>query len=172
MGAAAIAVALWKNHLRYNPHNPDWFARDRFVLSAGHACLLQYTLLHLTGYEAWTLDQIQLYHANTATDSMAAGHPEIEFPGVEVTTGPLGQGIVSRQDTARRSMVLITYQTVQTSPTRLDWLSLVNSSQRPTTRTTSMSSDRGFGASLVMAVCKRVLDKKLFPSPDTLVWTI
>jgi dihydroxyacetone synthase len=93
MGAAAIAVALWKNHLRFNPLNPDWFARDRFVLSAGHACLLQYTLLHLTGYEAWTMDQIRLYHANTATDSMAAGHPEIEFPGVEVTTGPLGQGI-------------------------------------------------------------------------------
>jgi dihydroxyacetone synthase len=93
MGAAAIAVALWKDHLRFNPLNPDWFARDRFVLSAGHACLLQYTLLHLTGYEAWTLDQIRLYHSDAVKDSMAAGHPEIEFPGVEVTTGPLGQGI-------------------------------------------------------------------------------
>lgn len=66
-----------------------------FVLSAGHACLLQYLMLHFTGYEAWTMDQIKMYHAPVTEGSMAAGHPEIEYPGVEVTTGPLGQGIAN-----------------------------------------------------------------------------
>jgi dihydroxyacetone synthase len=63
------------------------------VLSAGHACLLQYLYLHFSGYEAWTMDQIKQYHAPIMSGSMAAGHPEIEYPGCEVTTGPLGQGI-------------------------------------------------------------------------------
>ncbi|WWC64906.1 transketolase [Kwoniella dejecticola CBS 10117] len=94
MGAAAIATALWKYSMRYNPANPDWVNRDRFVLSAGHACLLQYILLHLSGYSTWTLDQIKKYHAPTM-DGIAAGHPEIEFPGVELTTGLLGQGIAN-----------------------------------------------------------------------------
>ncbi|GHJ88964.1 hypothetical protein NliqN6_5366 [Naganishia liquefaciens] len=93
MGAAAIGLALWRYEMRYNPANPEWFNRDRFVLSAGHACLLQYLYLHFSGYEAWTLDQIKQYHAPVMSGSMAAGHPEIEYPGVEVTTGPLGQGI-------------------------------------------------------------------------------
>ncbi|WVF71758.1 transketolase [Kwoniella sp. CBS 6097] len=93
MGAAAIGVALWRYEMRYNPANPDWFNRDRFVLSAGHACLFQYLFLHFSGYEAWTLDQIKLYHSPATKGSMAAGHPEIEYPGIEVTTGPLGQGI-------------------------------------------------------------------------------
>ncbi|KAG7527769.1 hypothetical protein FFLO_06611 [Filobasidium floriforme] len=93
MGAAAIGIALWRYEMRYNPLNPDWFNRDRFVLSAGHACLFQYIFLHLSGYEAWTLDQIKMYHSPATTGSMAAGHPEIEYPGIEVTTGPLGQGI-------------------------------------------------------------------------------
>ena len=94
MGAAAIGVSLWRYHMRYNPLNPEWFDRDRFVLSAGHACLLQYLLLHFSGYPDWTLDAVKQYHAPTMT-GMAAGHPEIEFPGIEVTTGPLGQGIAN-----------------------------------------------------------------------------
>ncbi|WVO24458.1 transketolase [Cryptococcus decagattii] len=94
MGAAAIATALWKYSMRYNPSNPDWINRDRFVLSAGHACLLQYIMLHLSGYSSWTLEQIKKYHAPTM-DGIAAGHPEIEFPGVELTTGLLGQGIAN-----------------------------------------------------------------------------
>ncbi|KIR57904.1 transketolase [Cryptococcus bacillisporus CA1873] len=93
MGASAIGIALWRYEMRYNPLNPEWFNRDRFVLSAGHACLFQYIFLHLSGYEAWTLDQIKMYHSPATSGSMAAGHPEIEYPGVEVTTGPLGQGI-------------------------------------------------------------------------------
>lgn len=64
------------------------------MLSAGHACLLQYIMLHLSGYSSWTLDQIKKYHAPTM-DGIAAGHPEIEFPGVELTTGLLGQGIAN-----------------------------------------------------------------------------
>lgn len=94
MGAASIGVALWRYLMRYNPSNPDWFARDRFVLSAGHACLLQYLMLHFSGYSAWTMEEIRNYHAPTMK-GIAAGHPEIEFPGVEVTTGPLGQGIAN-----------------------------------------------------------------------------
>ncbi|WVR07287.1 transketolase [Kwoniella sp. DSM 27419] len=93
MGAAAIGIALWRYEMRYNPANPDWFNRDRFVLSAGHACLFQYLFLHFSGYEAWTLDQVKMYHSPATKGSMAAGHPEIEYPGIEVTTGPLGQGI-------------------------------------------------------------------------------
>ncbi|KAF9040280.1 transketolase [Hymenopellis radicata] len=93
MGAAAIGVALWRFAMRYNPKNPEWFNRDRFVLSAGHACLLQYIHFHFTGYDVWTLDQLRTYH--NPNFGIAAGHPEIEFPGVEVTTGPLGQGIAN-----------------------------------------------------------------------------
>jgi dihydroxyacetone synthase len=63
MGAAAIAVALWRYAMRFNPKNPEWFNRDRFVLSAGHACLLQYIQLHLCGYDAWTMDMLKSYHA-------------------------------------------------------------------------------------------------------------
>ena len=94
MGAAAIGVALWRYQLNYNPSNPEWFNRDRFVLSAGHASLLQYILLHLSGYASWTLDELKKYHA-PRMDVIATGHPEIEFPGIEVTTGPLGQGVAN-----------------------------------------------------------------------------
>ena len=62
MGAAAIGVALWRYQMRYNPKNPDWFNRDRFVLSAGHACLWQYIHLHLAGYDVWTIDALKQYH--------------------------------------------------------------------------------------------------------------
>ncbi|KAL1731909.1 Transketolase, thiamine diphosphate binding domain-containing protein [Schizophyllum commune] len=93
MGAAAIGVALWRYQMRYNPKNPDWFNRDRFVLSAGHACLWQYIHLHLAGYDAWTIDALKQYH--NPDFGIAAGHPEIEFPGIELTTGLLGQGVAN-----------------------------------------------------------------------------
>ncbi|RWA06380.1 hypothetical protein EKO27_g8715, partial [Xylaria grammica] len=92
MGMAAMGIALWKYVMRYSPTNPDYFNRDRFVLSNGHACLFQYTLMHLVGYKHMTLDQLRSYHSER-TDSFCPGHPEIEHEGIEVTTGPLGQGI-------------------------------------------------------------------------------
>jgi dihydroxyacetone synthase len=94
MGMAAIGVALWKYAMRYSPTNPSYFNRDRFVLSNGHTCLFQYTFLHLTGYRHMTMDQLKSYHS-ARTDSFCPGHPEIEHPGIEVTTGPLGQGIAN-----------------------------------------------------------------------------
>ncbi|KAI0096910.1 transketolase [Nemania sp. FL0031] len=94
MGMAAMGVALWKYVMRYSPENPNYFNRDRFVLSNGHACLFQYTLMHLVGYKHMTLDQLRSYHSER-TDSFCPGHPEIEHEGIEVTTGPLGQGIAN-----------------------------------------------------------------------------
>ncbi|KAI1779189.1 Transketolase, thiamine diphosphate binding domain-containing protein [Hypoxylon cercidicola] len=94
MGMAAIGVALWKYAMKYSPSNPSYFNRDRFVLSNGHTCLFQYAFLHLTGYEKMTMDQLKSYHS-TRTDSICPGHPEIEHEGIEVTTGPLGQGIAN-----------------------------------------------------------------------------
>ena len=89
MGAASMAYVLWTRFLRHNPSNPHWFDRDRFVLSAGHGSMLLYSLLHVTGYEL-SLDQIKLFRQ---WGSLAPGHPERGLtPGVEVTTGPLGQG--------------------------------------------------------------------------------
>lgn len=94
MGMAAIGVALWKYTMKYSPSNPSFFNRDRFILSNGHACLFQYTFLHLVGYKSMTLDQLKSYHS-PRTDSLCPGHPEIENEGIEVTTGPLGQGIAN-----------------------------------------------------------------------------
>ena len=94
IGMAAIGVALWKYVMRYAPHTPDYFNRDRFVLSNGHTCLFQYTFLHLTGYKAMTFDQLKSYHSDRV-DALCPGHPEIEHEGIEVTTGPLGQGITN-----------------------------------------------------------------------------
>ncbi|KAH6853136.1 Transketolase, thiamine diphosphate binding domain-containing protein [Chaetomium sp. MPI-CAGE-AT-0009] len=94
MGMAAIGVALWKYVMRYSPENPNFFNRDRFVLSNGHTCLWQYTFMHLVGYKNMTLEQLKSYHS-TRTDSICPGHPEIEHEGIEVTTGPLGQGIAN-----------------------------------------------------------------------------
>ena len=89
MGAAPFAYVLWTRFLKHNPSNPKWFDRDRFVLSAGHGSMLLYSLLHLTGYDL-SLDQIKQFRQ---WGSMAPGHPERGItPGVEVTTGPLGQG--------------------------------------------------------------------------------
>jgi transketolase len=93
MGAAPMAFVLWDRFMRFNPKNPKWFNRDRFVLSAGHGCMLQYALLHLTGYDSVTIDDIKQFRQ---WESKTPGHPEnFETPGVEVTTGPLGQGIAN-----------------------------------------------------------------------------
>lgn len=94
MGMAAIGIALWKYTMKYSPHNPNFFNRDRFVLSNGHACLFQYTFLHLVGYQQMTFEQLLSYHSERY-DSLTPGHPEIEIDGVEVTTGPLGQGVAN-----------------------------------------------------------------------------
>ena len=94
IGMAAIGVALWKYAMRYAPHSPDWFNRDRFVLSNGHTCLFQYCFLHLAGYRAMTFDQLKSYHS-ARYDALCPGHPEREHEGIEVTTGPLGQGIAN-----------------------------------------------------------------------------
>jgi len=92
MGMADIAEVLWQNHLKHNPGNPDWFNRDRFVLSNGHGSMLIYGLLHLSGYDLSIQDlkDFRKLHSKTA------GHPEFGItPGVETTTGPLGQGIAN-----------------------------------------------------------------------------
>ncbi|KAF4122309.1 dihydroxyacetone synthase [Geosmithia morbida] len=94
MGMAGIGIALWKYVMDYSPSNPEYFNRDRFVLSNGHTCLFQYSFLHLTGYKAMTMDQLRSYHS-ARYDSFCPGHPEIEHEGIEVTTGPLGQGIAN-----------------------------------------------------------------------------
>jgi len=89
MGAAPMAFALWTRHLRHNPRNPKWPGRDRFILSGGHGSMLLYSLLHLTGYDL-SLDEIKNFRQ---FGSKTPGHPEYGLtPGVEVTTGPLGQG--------------------------------------------------------------------------------
>ena len=89
MALAPLAYVLWLRHLKYNPANPEWRDRDRFVLSAGHACMLLYSVLYLTGYEI-TLDDIKNFRQ---WGSKTPGHPERGMtPGVEATTGPLGQG--------------------------------------------------------------------------------
>ncbi|MGK7925585.1 MAG: transketolase family protein, partial [Spirulina sp.] len=93
MGAAPMAFALWDRFMRFNPKNPSWFNRDRFVLSAGHGCMLQYALLYLTGYDSVSIEDIKQFRQ---WGSKTPGHPEnFETEGVEVTTGPLGQGIAN-----------------------------------------------------------------------------
>jgi len=92
MGMAEIAVALWSGHHRHNPANPKWLNRDRFLLSNGHGSMLHYALLHLAGY-AVTMDDIRSFRQ---MHSKTPGHPEVDItPGVETTTGPLGQGIAN-----------------------------------------------------------------------------
>ena len=92
LGAAPMAYMLWTNFLKHNPRNPNWYDRDRFVLSAGHGSMLLYSLLHLTGY-ALPMTQIKQFRQ---WGSITPGHPERELtPGVEVTTGPLGQGFAN-----------------------------------------------------------------------------
>ncbi len=92
MGMAEISEVLWNHHLRHNPKNPQWADRDRFILSNGHGSMLIYSLLHLTGYDL-PMDEIKTFRQ---LHSKCAGHPEYGYaPGVETTTGPLGQGITN-----------------------------------------------------------------------------
>ncbi len=92
LGAAPMAYVLWTRFMRYNPKNPKWENRDRFLLSAGHGCMLVYALLHLTGYDL-SLDEIKNFRQ---WGSKTPGHPEYGLaPGVEITTGPLGQGFAN-----------------------------------------------------------------------------
>jgi transketolase len=105
MGMAEIAVALWNRHLRHNPANPRWPDRDRFVLSNGHGSMLQYALLHLTGYDLpmQELRNFRQLHSKTP------GHPETGLtPGVETTTGPLGQGFANAVGMALAEALLAT----------------------------------------------------------------
>jgi len=92
MGMAPIAHVLWGKYMKYNPSNPKWWNRDRFVLSNGHACALQYVLLHLSGFKEYSMEQLQKFRQ---VGSKCPGHPEniLVDGGIEVTTGPLGQGI-------------------------------------------------------------------------------
>ncbi|PAN37124.1 hypothetical protein PAHAL_7G053700 [Panicum hallii] len=93
MGCAPLGHVLFDEFLRFNPKNPALFDRDRFVLSAGHGCMLQYALLHLAGYDGVTMDDLKAFRQ---WRSRTPGHPEnFETPGVEVTTGPLGQGFAN-----------------------------------------------------------------------------
>ncbi len=92
LGAAPMAYVLWTRFLKHNPANPQWFDRDRFILSAGHGSMLLYSLLHLTGYDL-TIEDLKQFRQ---WESKTPGHPERDFtPGVEVTTGPLGQGFAN-----------------------------------------------------------------------------
>lgn len=103
MGMAEIAEVLWVHHLRHNPKNPQWFDRDRFVLSNGHGSMLIYALLHLTGYDLSMEDIKQFRQLHSKTP----GHPEYGYtPGVETTTGPLGQGITNAVGMAIAEKVL------------------------------------------------------------------
>ena len=103
MGMADIAEVLWNDYLSHNPANPDWHNRDRFVLSNGHGSMLIYSLLHLSGYDL-PLEELRNFrqlHAKTP------GHPEYGYaPGVETTTGPLGQGITNAVGMALAEKVL------------------------------------------------------------------
>ena len=103
MGMADIAQVLWKNHLKYNPNNPDWFDRDRFVLSNGHGSMLLYSLLHLTGFDL-PMEELKAFRQ---LGSKTPGHPECDVtPGVETTTGPLGQGIANAVGMAMAEKIL------------------------------------------------------------------
>ncbi|MFM9971778.1 MAG: transketolase [Burkholderiales bacterium] len=103
MGMAEIAVALWARHLRHNPKNPRWSDRDRFVLSNGHGSMLLYSLLHLTGYDLPIEELARFRQLNSKTP----GHPELGCaPGIETTTGPLGQGIANAVGMAIAERVL------------------------------------------------------------------
>ena len=91
MGMSDVATVLFKYHLKFNPKNPGWINRDRFILSAGHGSMLLYSLLYLTGYQSIKIKDIKNFRQ---LNSICAGHPEYEKnSGIETTTGPLGQGL-------------------------------------------------------------------------------
>jgi transketolase len=90
IGASDIITALFANHLQITSKNPNWISRDRFVLSAGHSCIMLYSALHLLGYEKFDINSLQNLRRLNFTTS---GHPEVEVEGIEVSTGPLGEGV-------------------------------------------------------------------------------
>ena len=93
MGMADVATVLFKYYLKFNPKNPDWLNRDRFILSAGHGSMLLYSLLYLTGYTKIQIEDIKNFRQ---LNSICAGHPEYQkSSGIETTTGPLGQGLAN-----------------------------------------------------------------------------
>lgn len=103
MGMADIAEVLWRDYLKHNPHNPNWADRDRFVLSNGHGSMLIYSLLHLSGYDL-SIEDIKQFRQ---LDSKTPGHPEYGYtPGIETTTGPLGQGLANAVGMALAEKVL------------------------------------------------------------------
>ncbi|MDO8908659.1 MAG: transketolase, partial [Pseudohongiella sp.] len=103
MGMADIAEVLWNDYLSHNPVNPQWINRDRFVLSNGHGSMLLYSLLHLSGYDL-PLEELKNFRQ---LHSKTAGHPEFgEAPGIETTTGPLGQGLTNAVGMAIAEKVL------------------------------------------------------------------
>src|SRR5438270_9908540 len=105
LGMAPAAYVLWTKFLRHNPKNPKWFNRDRFLLSAGHGSMLLYSLLHLTGY-GLSLDEIKHFRK---WGSLTPGHPERGLtPGVDATTGPLGQGFANGVGMALAERILAT----------------------------------------------------------------
>lgn len=112
LGAAAMAYALWERRLRFNPADPHWFNRDRFILSAGHGSMLLYALLHLYGFDL-SLDDLKAFRQ---LGSKTPGHPEYHHtPGVEVTTGPLGQGFANAVGMAiAEAHLAATYNTTET----------------------------------------------------------
>jgi transketolase len=121
MALAPAAYVLWTKHLRFNPKNPQWTNRDRFVLSCGHACILQYSMLYLTGYDL-SLDDLKQFRQ---WGSKTPGHPEYgHTPGIEATTGPLGQGVGNAVGMAiaearwPRRIILAERTSSITSPTR------------------------------------------------------
>ena len=92
MGLAPVAWRLWARHMRYDPSAPHWLDRDRFIMSGGHACMLQYASLHLAGYDL-SIDDLKRFRQ---WESRTPGHPEMDMtPGVEINTGPLGQGVAN-----------------------------------------------------------------------------
>ena len=121
MGMADIAIALWTRHLRHNPTNPKWIGRDRFILSNGHGSMLQYALLHLTGYDL-TIEDLKSFRQ---WHSKTPGHPEVDVtPGVETTTGPLGQGTgnaVGRQNLIAPVLTLLTTTPIASWVTAASW---------------------------------------------------
>ena len=104
MGMADIAEVLWRDFLKHNPANPNWINRDRFILSNGHGSMLLYSLLHLTGYDV-SIEDIKNFRQ---LGSITPGHPEYDTPGVETTTGPLGQGLANAVGMAVAEKVLAT----------------------------------------------------------------
>src|ERR1700681_4762899 len=106
MGAATMAFVLWSRHLRFDPKEPRWANRDRFILSAGHGSMLLYSLLYLAGYEGMTIEQLQNFRR---LGSKTAGHPEnFHTEGVETTPGPLGQGVATSVGFALAERMLAT----------------------------------------------------------------